>query len=563
MIILFDHHHDHPYQPSSLSIIIIIILIDHIVCIGRLIVQLSEAREETKRHVNLVEQLHRIESGLQSRVEAEKEALVHDKSVLQNSFEALRKQLDERILLDEQRSKVTEDELRLLRNRLEQKTTEVSSLSEQLGRDQVLVQASQDRCNLLEKQLNIAQDRIAQIQGTQIIDSSIANDITVKELALEKALSEIEALKHQLTSSEVHADQFRKISVANETALKDIRTRAEAMQTAQEAELLRMRTELETAVQEVTEQRASCQRFLQDSEQAREELHAFRSESAVIVRRLEESLALSQQEVLQMNEQSLAVATEIAKYQEAARLAHQNYERELQMHAQAERDLSDMRKQLDDTLSSLRKEQQRSAELSSECIRKELLLQDEKSRSSQEGLQIRELLSGLQGTNDLLHAQVQSYGAQIEKLQTQRLHSSLSPSTSGITNSSFIAMTIVSDPSSSAVEETKSQLPPVEAVEGNRSSVSIPTVAADTVISQSTQPLPPANKADVDELVELRKTSVELREVLRFMKREKDMLTAKLSVSEMEAGRLASELHSLRRSLDEVKIELKRELDKR
>ena len=124
-------------------------------------------------------------------------------------------------------------------------------------------------------------------------------------------------------------------------------------------------------------------------------------------------------------------------------------------------------------------------------------------------------------------------------------------------------MTIVSDTSSSEVEETKSQLPPVEGVEGSGSSVTIPTVAADTAISQSTQPLPPANKADVDELVELRKTSVELREVLRFMKREKDMLTAKLSVSEMEAGRLASELQSLRRSLDEVKIELKRELDKR
>ena len=199
----------------AIIMIIIITIIIVCVCIGRLIVQLSDAREETKRHVTLVEQLHRIESGLQSRVEAEKEALVHDKSVLQSSFEALRKQLDERNLMDEQRSKVTEDELRLLRNRLEQKTAEVSSLSEQLGRDQVLTQASQDRCNLLEKQLNITQDRIAQMQGTQIIDSSIANDITVKELALEKALSEIEALKQQLTSSEVHADQFRKISVAN------------------------------------------------------------------------------------------------------------------------------------------------------------------------------------------------------------------------------------------------------------------------------------------------------------------------------------------------------------
>jgi regulator of replication initiation timing len=64
-------------------------------------------------------------------------------------------------------------------------------------------------------------------------------------------------------------------------------------------------------------------------------------------------------------------------------------------------------------------------------------------------------------------------------------------------------------------------------------------------------------------MAELRKSTSEMREVLRYMKREKDMLQAKLSVSESENTRLSGELQSLRRALDEVKVELKRELDKK
>lgn len=43
--------------------------------------------------MNLVEQLHRIETGLQSHAEAEKEALLYEKATLTTAYETLRKQL--------------------------------------------------------------------------------------------------------------------------------------------------------------------------------------------------------------------------------------------------------------------------------------------------------------------------------------------------------------------------------------------------------------------------------------------------------------------------------------
>lgn len=337
----------------------------------RLIAQIAEAREETRRHVALVEHINRIESGLQGRSEAEREALLAENEALKASYDTLRKQLDDRTLLDEQRAKVAEEEIRSIRTRLEQKTAELASISEQLAREQITANAAQERGNLLERQLSIAQERLTHTQGSQIIETSIANDYTAKELALERAQAEIEALKQQVTSTESHAEQFRKISAANETALKDLRAKVAAAQAEQEAEVARMRAELEAAQKDVQDSRVNSQGLLQEAEDAREQLRAFTAESAEKVRKLEETITLQQHEIDQLRAQGASMSGEIVKFQDAARAAHQNYERELQMHASAERDLSEQRRLLHEAKAALLQEQQRAAQLSTDCIRKE------------------------------------------------------------------------------------------------------------------------------------------------------------------------------------------------
>lgn len=176
---------------------------------------------------------------------------------------------------------------------------------------------------------------------------------------------------------------------------------------------------------------------------------------------------------------------------------------------------------------------------------------------------MREQLTGLHVTNDLLHTQVQSYGLQIERLHEQRLlHagvSSASAHTAGAATqpveASQMDTAMVSDSEALAMETQPLETDAATAV----AQVATSSAAA------AAPPAPTSEAADApyDELAELRKSTSEMREVLRYMKREKDMLQAKLSVAETENSRLVSELQTIRRALDEVKVELKRELDKR
>jgi hypothetical protein len=79
--------------------------------------------------------------------------------------------------------------------------------------------------------------------------------------------------------------------------------------------------------------------------------------------------------------------------------------------------------------------------------------------------------------------------------------------------------------------------------------------------SDAERVLRPEVPFDVEEVTILRKTCTELREVVRYMKRERDILEARQSVAEGESSRLESALAVAQRALDEVRGELKRELD--
>jgi nucleoprotein TPR len=476
----------------------------------RVVAQLCEAREEVKRHASLAEYLQRIEAGLQSKAEEDKEALVREKDALTRAYETLRRQVDERGLIEDQRLRCLEDDLRSAKSRLDEKTSEATAVSSELIREQCIAKAAQERSSLLEKQLSIAQERLNASQGVQIMDSISTSEAAAKELQFERSVAEVESLKAQLAASEGHAEQFRRISTANEASLKELRAKSQETRAVQEAEASRLQTERDSAVRELAEHRASTVTLLNEVEESREQLRAANSANAESTRAHQEQLALARQESEQLREQLELLKADAVKFQAAAKSAFANYERELQMHAQAEKDLREKDRELEVTKDSLSAAQQRAASLSADCLRKESVLEEERGKFEAESQLLQSQLEGLQRTNDLLHAQVQSFGVQIDRLQDTRL-------------------------AAASLEQN------VGTNDANQ------------------QP----STMNVEELMELRKSNLEIREVLRYLKKEKDMLAAKLAVVETENNRHLGELHVVNRALDEARAELKRELDRR
>jgi nucleoprotein TPR len=242
---------------------------------NRINLQLIDCREEIKRYSSLIDHLHRIESGLKSRSEEEKETISRERDILAASYESLRKQIDEKSLIEDQRIKSMDDELRSLRSKFDLKTAELVALNESLIRESSARIAAHDRNLLLEKQLSIAQERLASSLGGQIVDALSSNDIAAKNLDLERCKAEIDALQGQLAVAEQHIQQFRNISVVTESSLKDLKQKSSESRAQLEEENRKLKEILESVQLELELQRSSAKSLMGEVEHTRQELRYY------------------------------------------------------------------------------------------------------------------------------------------------------------------------------------------------------------------------------------------------------------------------------------------------
>jgi len=300
---------------------------------ARLIAQLSDQREEHKRQASLTESMLRIEAGLSSRVEEEKNALMQERDALLKSVEHLRKDLADNGLLTDQKVRSLEEELRSARAKLEEKASDFASAREELIREQGVSKAAQERANVLERQLSVAQERIAAVQGAQTLDHVAAADAAQNEVALSRSLAEVESLKSQLASSEEHAEQFKMISVATERTLQELRDQFSSIRKQLEEELEKTRGELSEFKDDQESRKGRSASLLQELEEARDQLAMAKKEHADAISQLLADTALAKATASQATSQMESLQRDVHKYQVAARASNANYERELQLHA--------------------------------------------------------------------------------------------------------------------------------------------------------------------------------------------------------------------------------------
>lgn len=273
-----------------------------------------------------------------------------------------------------------EDDLRAARLRADERAQEASAARELLVREQGISTAAQERAAVSERQLGIAQDRLGVLQGTQVIDNLAASEAAQTDVALERALAEVENLKGRIVEAEKHTEQFRLIGSSTEAMLKELRERSMVSKAAQELEVKRLKTESEGLRVELESHKSTTMASEKDIEKARDELLSEKRENVERIRKLEEETLLAKQALEQSGGQMEFLKADILKFQATARSAHGNYERELQLHAKAEKEFSDAQTELDTTKSLLNAAQQASVDLTAAGIRQERATAEEKAR---------------------------------------------------------------------------------------------------------------------------------------------------------------------------------------
>ena len=104
--------------------------------------------------------------------------------------------------MDDERVRALEDDLREVRARADEKTLQASAAREELVREQGISQAARERSAILERQLTIAQERLGVERGVQVLDSAMATEAAERDVALDRAVAEIENLKQRLAAAE-------------------------------------------------------------------------------------------------------------------------------------------------------------------------------------------------------------------------------------------------------------------------------------------------------------------------------------------------------------------------
>lgn len=464
----------------------------------RLNVQLAELREEMKKQVALVESISRIENSLISRSQTEKEALANELQSVTNSYEKLKKDFNEEVAILQQKLQSSVDEVRIVKASLESKVMELSSIRESFAREQATNKALSDRSALLEKQLDITQNRLTALQGSQVNLSILTDEATQRDLEHEKLIAERDSLAAQLKVAEGHVEQFKKIGTTTEHALNELKEKFAASRVSSEAEIQKLKQDIESMKIEINDRRQAYLQAVEETDNVRQNLTQELRTSEETVNSLVLELQNAQTKETQLLQNMEVLKSDAENFQRVAREAVDNYERELQLHAKAAAEL----RKVEEVISSNRKEiasyVSKIADLSGEMLKNESLHTQEKTNLQSEIQQLKEELSNYKRTNDLLHGQIQTLSTQVNRLNEEK----------------FTSIDIT---------------------------------------QQSTQS---------EESAEVRRSLEELREVLKYMKREKDSLEARLQLAESEKQRLITTNLATQRSLDESRAELNKQLER-
>ena len=373
--------------------------------------------------MSLTESVRNIEISLSKRTEEERLNLSIERDSLLRALEGMRKRESDQVLVDDQRFKSLEEDLRVSRMWADERAAEVAVVKEELLRSEGVARAVQERCNVLEKQLALAQERLESVQGSQTMDMILQREAADREIALTHALSEVASLRNQLLAEKVHAEEFQKISASTEATLKKLQRQSHEAQTSSEQGNASLRVELKAVSAELSKHRQDCLRYIEELDEAKRELRECHKENAEHVRSLNAEYALAKCAADNAVERESALKADIIKCQQETREARTIYLREMDIHVKEAKARDEMEKELHITKSSLDKSLQASAELSANLIRQERLVADEKAKSEEAIREMRDKMCEVKAINDALHTQLESLGSRVARAEEIRSES--------------------------------------------------------------------------------------------------------------------------------------------
>ena len=363
-------------------------------------------RSEVARQETLLSSVQRIEASLAAKSETQVESLQDEVKILRESKADDDAKHETAVTKLEGRVAELEVNAKDLAGQKEQATVNATKAALEASRLKVQVQELTLRAKTAEKDLKAARIKLGDVE----VDTTKEDALEAKVESLTK---DLESTKADLETAQKRSADYESIAKTNETQLSELTEASTKYKSETTSELERLRSTESSQREAVAELTKDLMSHREDKEKAVAELRA-------TVDSLTSQLAAAKEESARATTRAESVAAEAKSYQLDAKNANDTYERELALHAEARTALRAARSMAEKERGARESAEEEASTLRSGIDAERSEWEAGKASLEQSLSEAKSRLDDMRDQNNLLHDQMTSLSATVEKFQSDR-----------------------------------------------------------------------------------------------------------------------------------------------
>jgi len=449
----------------------------------RLTAENSSLRSENARHIALQESMQKIEANLTARGTEDQHRL--EEEVAKLSSKAKSEQSEHAVAVEKMQNQVADADLR---TRDAEKKLEETLANSMTAKDELIganteVKLLSEKCKSLESALDAAKIKLGDLN----IDTSIQEKIDTLSQNLEASQAGLLAAKKQ-------AEDYKTMSLTNEKALNESTRANGEFKTLTTAQIKKLTDDLKFAQDTSRAKQEALEEISKDLSTSRGQQEKTVDDLKANVDALKSDLETAKKDSDSAMKQREEMMGEMTIYQADVRAAKDNYERELALHADARKELQQVRAAKETEVRSHQTVKAQLDNISDETARERDVWEETKKRLEEAQCQAEARLNEYKDQNKILHAQMITLNETVEKMKSQNVNAATNDTSMGGENT--------------------------------------------------------------NDATSLEKQLAETREVIRFMQNEKEVIEVQLQSSRRTAERDRAAAEIAKRSLEQLRVEM-------
>ena len=313
------------------------------------------------------------------------------------------------------------------------------------------------------------------------------------ESRVEELSGEVEKYKEEIAALEKSVETYKKIARDSEKSFNDLSIATEQLKKNHDKDLKEKAEELESISKESSKRQEMIIELTKDLSKQQEEAQQIHAKLKGEIAVLKVRAENFEKDTESAKAAASAAALDLETLRSELSSTQDNYERELKLHSQARSTLRSLREQVEEEVRMRQASDEKVANLNQALVLEQEKVQKKTDEMMRAASVLEERLKTSKSQNEILHSQLESLNQMVEKLQRDRISS----------------------------------------------------------VSDESQP------SSIDDSRALEKQAAELREVVKYLRSDNEMIQSQLDTAKRSIDREKAAGNVLKSSLEEVRAELK------